>query len=116
VRTRGPIPLSRVEVAEWVVRCAAAETIGMTAAAAAARAAGSLLTDTSTLRTAAAWTAVVGAGCVEAFAVGVAQSGALRRRVPCASGILDDVGGKTADSFQTDGEVALLNLGATGGR
>jgi hypothetical protein len=74
MRNGGVVPLSRSEVAEWVGRTAAAEVVGMTAAAAAARSADSLLADPSPSRTAAAWVAVVGAGCVEAFAVGIAQS------------------------------------------
>lgn len=82
MRAQGAAPLSRREMAEWVGWCAAAEIIGMTVAAAAARAAGNLLSDSTSLRMVAAWAALIGAGCIEALGVGLAQSGALRRRVP----------------------------------
>lgn len=66
----------------WVVLCAAAETAGMTAAAGAARAAQALLAQPSAGRTVAAWAAVLGAGAVEATAVGFAQVRALRQVGP----------------------------------
>lgn len=67
----------------WIAACAVAETLGMTAAAAAARAA-----DTVDGRpewwatTATALAIVVAGGLVEGLALGWAQSGQLRRRLP----------------------------------
>lgn len=70
-------------VAHWVVLCAVAESVGMTAAAAAARTA-TALTAGSTVggaRVATAWGAIVMGGLVEGTAVGLAQAAALRRTV-----------------------------------
>lgn len=74
--------LSRRRLLTWVVLCAAAETVGMTAAAGAARAADALLAQPSTARTLAAWAAVLGAGALEATAVGIAQVRSLRGLTP----------------------------------
>jgi len=70
------------DVRAWVLRCAAAEAVGMTAAAAAARGADHLLVAGGPAATAVAWTAVVAAGCIEALALGTAEATLLRRRLP----------------------------------
>ncbi len=68
-----------VSMRAWIARCAAAEAIGMTAAAAAARYTDHVLNDRSTLTIALAGTCILLAGLVEGTALGIAQAGALRR-------------------------------------
>jgi hypothetical protein len=72
----------RRELAGWVGLCAAAESVGMTGAAGAARLADTLLSEPSAWRVTLAWSAVVGAGMVEAFALGLAEATNLRRGLP----------------------------------
>ena len=68
-------------VRRWVLLCAAAEAIGMSASAAAARA-GTALNDGAGTGVAAAWAVIVLGGLVEGSAVGLAQGAALRPQVP----------------------------------
>lgn len=78
MRQRGP----RRELAHWVLLCAAAEAVGLTAAAAAARAADRLVAGGVPWEVALAWVAVVGAGTVEALALALAETTMLRRTTP----------------------------------
>ena len=71
-----------VSLLAWVARCAAAEAIGMTAAAAAARYTDHVLIDRTTLTILLAGTCILLAGLVEGTALGIAQAGALRRLLP----------------------------------
>jgi len=67
----------------WVAACAAAEGVGMTAAAAAARAADAVVARPDRwATTGTALAIVVAGGLVEGLALGGAQSGQLRRRLP----------------------------------
>ncbi len=74
--------LHRPELATWVVLCAAAAAVGVTAAAAAVRGADTLLQGTTSWQTALAWAVVPAAGTTGAVTIGLAQSRALRRRWP----------------------------------
>jgi len=67
----------------WVARCALAETVGMTAAAAAARTGDRLVgTPTTTRDSATLISLAVAGGVVEALALGAATAGPLRRLAP----------------------------------
>jgi hypothetical protein len=70
-------------LARWTALCAAAETVGMTAAAGAAKAAQALVGEPSTgAETTVALSLVVAGGLVEGVALGSAQAAGLRRMLP----------------------------------
>ena len=71
-----------VSLRAWVARCAAAEAIGMSAAAAAARYTDHVLIDRTTLTIVLAGACILIAGLVEGTALGIAQAGAMRRLTP----------------------------------
>jgi hypothetical protein len=70
-------------LARWTALCAAAETLGMTAAAGAAKASQAIVGEQSTgPETAAALSLVVAGGLVEGVALGTAQASGLARVLP----------------------------------
>ena len=91
-RRRATAPVTRpgvgtaagTQLVGWVLLCGAAEALGMTAAAGAARATDAVLTHvgTGTGALAAALGLILAAGAVEALAVGSVQARQLRRRLP----------------------------------
>ncbi|MFP3712627.1 hypothetical protein [Puerhibacterium sp. TATVAM-FAB25] len=80
---RGHAPVVVPSRPRWIVLCAAAETVGMTAAAAAARG-GAAMTqgDATGADLLGAWAVVVGGGLVEGLALGLAQAWGLRVWLP----------------------------------
>jgi hypothetical protein len=74
----GSRPTSRLSLARWVLLCAIAEGIGMTAAAASARAANALPSGSATM----GLLFVVAGGLVEGVAIGTAQALGMRRWRP----------------------------------
>jgi hypothetical protein len=70
-------------LARWTALCAAAETVGMTAAAAAAKTAQAVVGEAPTgVETAVGLSIVVTGGLVEGVALGAAQAAGLRRLLP----------------------------------
>ncbi|CUR56187.1 conserved membrane hypothetical protein [metagenome] len=70
------------DLSRWVVACALAETVGMTAAASAARYADHLLQDRTATTVGVSATVIIVGGLMEGTALGVAQGVVLRRAVP----------------------------------